>query len=417
MALLKSKWVAVLAILALSLTYTIPAFAAGDVSSMQVMANSSEMQGTTSFYYSNTWLVRFVQFVISWLCIIALLVYYAGWLCSMVVLSNKELFYLIDTIKKESSEGGGGDKKGWGAVTAVLATFKNGSKDGVNGGLDNVLLFVLALSINFKAYSYYKNVEAGSEGGEGGGKFNYNDTMLNFILKTLIPAVTITFVTSVAISGVLLQCWFTIGDVFIVRAERFAQTNLTAKVDQWLGDTGGYNFTLSDSGLQGPLIADGVAKSMYANVAGQFPNATPDQLQAIGLAIENEVHKSLLGGSSNDYYGALQTWAKGSVPDALKDTVIVTNEDQAKLVSVQFTTNTNPKSSASGAYTVPMKDILKTAGVSADAANTRYQDNLYMHTIFKWDGNKAGTMISQDGKSAKDQKVVVPIDTGTNLNK
>lgn len=417
MGFIKSKLGVALALGLLVLTHGIPAFAAGDVSSMQVMANSSEMQGTTNFYYSNEWLVKFVQFVISWLCIIALLVYYAGWLCSMVVLSNKELFYLIDTIKKEASDGGG-DKKGFSALNAVLSTFKNGSKDGVNGGLDNVLLFFLSLSINFKAYSYYKDVEAGSGDGDGGGnKFNYNDTMLNFILKTLIPAVTITFITSVAISGVLLQCWFTIGDVFIVRAERFAQTNLSAKVDEWIGDSNGYNFTIGSSDLKGPLLASAVAKNMYANVAAQFPNASKDQLQAIGLAVENEVLQSVLGGSTTDYYGSLEGWAKGSVASGTKDQVVITNEDQAKLVSIEFTTNTNPKSSATGAYTVAMKDILKTAGVSADITNTRYQDNLYMHTIFKWDGNKAGSLTAGKANTKKADTSAVPITTDKNLNK
>lgn len=91
MGFIKSKLGMVVTVLVLTLVNAVPALAAGDVTSMQVMANSAEMQGTTNFYYSNEWLVRFVQFVISWLCIIALLVYYAGWLCSMVVLSNKEL--------------------------------------------------------------------------------------------------------------------------------------------------------------------------------------------------------------------------------------------------------------------------------------------------------------------------------------
>ena len=406
-----SKLKVLVPLVTLILTYAIPAYAAGDVSSMQLMANSAEMRGTTEFYYSNEWLVRFVQFVISWLCIIALLVYYAGWLCSMVVLSNKELFYLIDTIKKESSESGGGEQKGWSGVNAVIHSFKNGSKDGVNGGLDNILLFVLALSINFKAYSYYKNVEAGSEDNASGGKFNYNDTMLNFILKTLIPAVTVTFVCSIAISGVLLSCWFTISDVFTVSAQRFAQTNLVAKVDAMIGRTGGYDFTLGDSGLQGPVVAEQVARKVYASTVGQFPNATNEQLQAIGLAVENEVYKAVLGGSTSEYYGTLEQWAKGAVSASAQDAVIIKNEDQAKLVSVDFTTNTNPQSSTTGAYTIAMKDILSAAGVSSNEVNTRYQDNLYMHTIFKWDGNKAGTMTQTGGEKKDDTGGIVPINT------
>lgn len=397
----------------MSMVGGITAFAAGDTSSMQVMANSADMQGTTNFFYSNEWLVKFMQFIISWLCIISLLVYYAGWLCSMVVLSNKELFYLIDTIKKESSEGGAEGKNMFG-IAPVLAAFKNGSSNGVNGGADNIVVFFLSLSINFKAYSSYKDVEAGSSGEEGGSKFSYNDTMLNFLLKTLIPAVSITFVTSVAISGVLLQSWFTIGDVFIVRAERFAQTNLSAKVDAWIGDSAGYKFTIGNSGRQGPLIAEGIAKKMYANVAAQFPNATPDQLQAIGKVIEERVTSEILGGDTNGY-AKLQALAKGSMPAGSQEKVIITNEDQAKLLSYDLVVNTNKASTTAGTKSFTMKSILSAAKVSADSTNTRYRDDLVMHVIFKWDGSKGGNLASGSNKSLN--KSGTPIDTNVDLNK
>lgn len=203
--------------------------------------------------------------------------------------------------------------------------------------------------------------------------------------------------------------------MFIVRAERFAQTNLSAKVDELIGDSQGYKFTLASNGLYGPILADNVAKNMYANIKAQFPNATNDQLQAIGLAVEQEVLNSVLGGSSTEYYGTLEKWAKGAVVD--KDTVIIKNEDQAKLVGMNFDVNTNPKSSATGAYTVAMKDILKKAGVSADEVNTRYQDNLYMHTIFKWDGAKAGTMSTSNTGKQKNSEFQQPIQTDKDLNR
>jgi len=411
MVKLKSSLLAFIPMVLLALFYAEPTFAMADSSSMKVMAGSAEMRGTTSFYYSNEWLVRFVQFVISWLCIIALLVYYAGWLCSMVVLSNKELFYLIDTIKKEASESGGGEQKGFSGVNAVIHTFKNGSKDGVNGGLDNILLFFLSLSINFKAYSYYKNVEAGSEDGASGSKFNYNDTMLNFILKTLIPAVTITFVTSVAISGVLLQAWFTIGDVFIVRAERFAQYNLSAKIDELIGDDSHYTFTFGQLETVGPQIADNVATDMYAKMRGQYTGLSPDQQRALGLAIENEVLKTVLGGSTVDYYKPLEGWARKSVGNGAQENIVITNEDQAKLVTVTSAANTNPKSAATGAYTVSMAKILEDAGISPDATNSTYNGDLYMHYMFHWDTASAQSYYKTNSDEKKTD-TTIPVTEG-----
>lgn len=374
-------------ILALNMLASV-AFA--DSSSMAVMAGSAEMQGTTDFYYSNEWLVKFMQFIISWLCIIALLVYYAGWLCSMVVLSNKELFYLIDTIKKEASESGG-EQKGFSGVNAVLHTFKNGSKDGVNGGLDNILLFFLSLSINFKAYSYYKDVEAGSgdgDGGSGGSKFNYNDTMLNFLLKTAIPAITITFVTSVAISGVLLQCWFTIGDVFIVNAERFANQNLAAKVDQWTGNAQGYNFTISAAGTHLGDITEDAAVQMYAATRGKFGGATQEQLQSIGRATEDLTREKLMGGTADGYEKVNEILAN-TLPEGTAPTI--KNESQASLVSLKVYPSTNPSTANSGAVQISMQEIMDRAGVQVPDTNQKAFLNTYFHVIYKWDAAKAGS--------------------------
>ena len=388
----RDKRVPIIALSALALVWAVPAAATGDITAMQVMANSYEMQGTTDFYYNNEWLVKFVQFAISWLCIIALLVYYAGWLCSMVVLSNKELFYLIDTIKKEASEGGDSDKKGWSAMTSVMHTFKNGSKDGVNGGLDNILLFVLSLSINFKAYSYYKDVEAGSDGDGNGSGFSYNDTMLNFILKTAINAIAVTFVTSVAISGVLLQCWFTVSDVFAVRAERFAQTNLSAKIDSILGVDQQYTFTLGASGTYGGALAQEMASKAYSYTIAQFPNATQTELQAIGKATENIMYKEVLDNSGTNYYAKLQSLVRAGQVAESTNLAVVTNEAQAKLVDVRFVPNGNPSAAASGALTIPMKAILDAAGVGRDEANAKFREDMYFHFIWDWDYNRAATM-------------------------
>jgi hypothetical protein len=383
-------------VFSLTLMFATAAFAATATAggSMEGLATSTQLTGTTDFYYSNEWLVRFVQFAISWLCIIALLVYYAGWLCSMVTLSNKELFYLIDSIKKDGQDGNS-DGKGFGAITSVLKTFKNGAKDGVNGGLDNVLLFFLSLSINFKAYSYYKDVEAGSDGSDGKNKFNYNDTMLSFILKTLIPAIAITFVTSVAISGTLLGCWFTIGDVFIVRAERFSQTNLSAKVDSWIGDSAGYKFSLASTGTAGGKLGQNIAQKLYVQIASQFPNATAEQLQSLGRVIENRVVTDYLGNSpGGNYYSALQSKVKESQPVALRNNIVISNEQQAELVSVKTVVASTSSNTYNNQYTIyPVQDLINEAGLAPDGTNVKYQNNMYLRVLLGYDSGTASTMV------------------------
>lgn len=381
--------------LPMTLMFATVAMAAGGT--MEGMATSTGFQGTTDFYYSNEWLVRAVQFAISWLCIISLIVYYLGWLCSMLVLSNKELFWLIDSLKKEAQNGGGSDAKGFGAVTAVISSFKSGGKDGVNGGLDNILIFALALSINFKAYSFYKDVEAGSDKESSGNKFNYNDTMLNFLLKTLIPSIVITFVTSIAISGTLLGMWFTVGDVMIVRAERFSQTNLSAKIDSLIGDSAGYKFSMAVTGTEGGKIGNEIATKIYAQVASLFPNASADQLQSLGKVIEDRVVKDYLGGSpGGNYYKALEDKVKASQGTANKDSIKITNEQQAALVGVAPVITNVDTSTYNDVFTVyKISDILKAAKLNPDGTNVRYQDNLNVRIRLTYDYGAAGALVSK----------------------
>lgn len=272
-------------VLVFSMVLTTPAYAM----SLGDWATSYGLQGTSEVFYSAPWLVRFVQFFISWVCIIAFLTYYMSFLCSIVVLSNKELFYTIDALKRDTEESG--DKKGKAFLNGLWEKFRSGSaKDGLNGGADNIAVFFLMLSLNFKAYSVYKNVEADSGDDSGSGRrFAYSDTMASFFLKSLFDSVMVTFILSIALSGLLIRVWFTLGDVLIFQADRFAQTNLVAWVQNLVGTERYFNpsFMLMDS--RSADIADTVLNRIMAQGLGHVPNIEDAQIQALGVAVEDNI--------------------------------------------------------------------------------------------------------------------------------
>lgn len=355
--------------------------------SMGDFATSYGMTGTSDVYYSAPWLVRFVQFFISWTCIIAFLTYYMSYLCSIVVLSNKELFYTIDSLKRDKDGGSEGGNKG--PLNGLFEKFKGGSaQDGLNGGADNIAVFFLMLSLNFKAYSVYKNVEAGSEGGasDKGPKYAYSDTMTSFFLKSLFESVMVTFILSIALSGLLIKMWFTVGDVLIVKADRFAQTTLIAKLDNIVGNDSMYTFTLGTMGTTGGDIAQQVSRKLYANILAQFPEITSEQAQSIGKAVENTVYREVLG-SSPDGYERLLELANRQMADARKLSYDnIATPEAIKGMSISNSPINSNELEKPNELVIPLQPILDEAGVRAPMKDDL---GLYMHLIIGYNINTA----------------------------
>lgn len=365
-------------------------------------ARSFAMQGNTDVYYSSPWLVKIVQWFISWTCIIALLAYYMSYLCSIVVLSNKELFYTIDALKRDK-EGSSEGKKG--IFGSVLQGFKNGASDaGLNGGADNIAVFILMLSLNFKAYSVYKNVEAGSDNSEGGKgpKYAYTDTMTSFFLKSLFDSIMVTFICSIALSGLLLGVWFTVGDVLIIKADRFAQTNLVAKLDQITGNDGLYPFTLAANKTKGGQIAENIARKIYANIIAQFPDITADQINAIGRAVEDSVFgggsgasgegvfQSVLGGDIRGY-SQLTELVNVNLSDGSKIPEINSEEMAAGVTIQRFAVNTNPGTVNDTQLVYSLDKILDNAGVKPPRGELK----LYAHITFMFNNATANNYLEE----------------------
>jgi len=336
----------------------------------QFSAWAGSLQGSTEVFYSNRWLVSLTQFVISWIAIVGFLMYLMSFLCSALVLSNKEIFWTIDAIKKDQ-EGTRETKRG--PFNGLMEAFRGGAKDGLNGGMDNIMVFLLAFSLNFKAYSKYKNVEMGSDGGDSGGgkgpKYTYNDSMGTFFLKESIEAIIVTFVFSIALSGLLIRIWLTFSDFLVVTADRFAQRELVLLFDRMTANlgVGQYNFTINHQNTVPTSIAENIASHVFVNVAVSFPTITPDQIQALGVAAENEVF-ALFGGSFSPGPLAVEMASMATRTDdsqTQRPNRSFENPQNWGALSHSITVNNNPNPTSPGIHTINLANVMASAGLAA----------------------------------------------------
>lgn len=383
----------------ISIVYTQPVYATTTSQSLGDWATSYALQGTTEVFYSAPWIASIVQWCISWSCIIAFIAYYFSYLSSIVVLSNKELFYTIDALKKDKDGNGEGKT---GMFGSIISTFKKGSvASGLNGGADNIVVLFLMMFPNFLAYSMYKNIEAGSEAPTGkGSKLSYSDSVMNFILSTSFTSIFVTFILSIALSGLLLRCWFTVGDVLIVKADRFAQTNLVAMLDEIVGNDGAYTFSLSGGMYKGGELAESVARKIYANIIAQFPEISKDQLNIIGKAVEDAVYNdtgvatgaatSILGGDKTGY-DTIYDLVRVNLSDANDLTREgLANEEAMRSVSIaNFDVNVNDNTVNDSQIVFSIDGILRNAGVTPPKGNT----NLYAHVTFRYNSETSNNYL------------------------
>jgi hypothetical protein len=364
------------------------------VSDLTVYANqfsawAGGLQGSTEVFYSNRWLVSLTQFVISWIAIVGFLMYLMSFLCSALVLSNKEIFWTIDAIKKDQD---GTRETNRGPFNGLMEAFRGGAKDGLNGGMDNIMVFILAFLLNFKAYSKYKNVEMGDDSGSsasaGGGKgpkYSYSDTMGTFFLKESIEAIIVTFVFSIALSGLLIRIWLTFSDALVIAADRFAQRELILALDRMLTNmgVGQYNFTIDHANTIPTAIAENIASHIFVNIAVNFPTITPDQVEALGVAAENEVF-AFFGGTFAPGPLAVEMASIASRSDDSRtqrpDGSFVYSQNWGAL-SHSITVNNNPNRTSYNIRTISLAGVMQSAGLAVGEGSANLTAG-YLHVTF-----------------------------------
>jgi len=346
------------------------------------------LQGSTEVFYSNRWLVSLTQFVISWIAIVGFLMYLMSFLCSALVLSNKEIFWTIDAIKKDND---GTRETNRGPFNGLMEAFRGGAKDGLNGGMDNVMVFLLAFSLNFKAYSKYKNVEMGDDGGGSGPgsgkgpKYSYSDTMGTFFLKESIEAIIVTFVFSIALSGLLIRIWLTFSDALVVYADRFSQNQLQLWVDNLLANAGVglYNFTINQTNSHPTAEIEQMARQTFNAIAVNFPTITPEQVQALGVSIEN-YYFALMGGTFIPGQVAVEIASRaGRTDDNLnaRPNAGFEHPQNWGALSVRGTFNSNPEPSVPWTHVIDLQEIMNAAQLVPGEGSANLTAR-FMHVTF-----------------------------------
>lgn len=256
---------------------------------------SDVLIGSAEYFNKAPWLAHFVQFFVSWAVIIGFLMYYFSYLCTLVYLSNKEFFNQVDIIKSGDSGGDGGRM----SIKGFMQAFKSSDKTQKRlTGIDNIVVFVMMLSPNFKAYSMYAGVEAdgGSEGENRG--FNAKDTMGQFFLKSLPQSILVLFILGMALSGLLLRILFQCSDVLTLQAEKFASTNLQvmiARLENGFQDDFWYGHTNTVAGD----LANKVAGDAMIQIRGNIPDMNADHIELARQAIESQITGKMIE-SGND---------------------------------------------------------------------------------------------------------------------
>ena len=347
------------------------------------------LQGTTEVFYSNRWLVALTQFVISWISIVGFLMYLMSFLCSALVLSNKEIFWTIDAIKKDQ-DGSRETKRG--PFNGLIEVFRGGAASGLNSGMDNFMVFILAFSLNFKAYSKYKNVEMGDDGGGGAGggkgpRYSYSDTMGTFFLKETPEAIIVTFVFSIALSGLLVRVWLTVADVLVHGADRFAQQQLIGTLNRWMANMGitPYNFTIDIFDTHPTAQLEAVAGQTFVALAYRFnQNLTLDQIQALGVAVETYFY-NFMGGFSPAHVAQEMARRANRPPGASPHTAFEHQQNWGA-VFMHATTNSNPNPTSEWVHVINLNDLLLSAGFQPGEGSANLTAG-FMHIWFSVNEN------------------------------
>ena len=244
---------------------------------------SDAMIGTAEVFNQAPWLVAAVQFFISWAVIAGFIMFYFSYLCTLVFLSNKEFFRSVDEIKK----GDQGEKRL--SVKDFMNAFRatGGERKQRLTGLDNVVVFVMMIIPNFLAYSMYADVKEGED--STGQRFNYNDTMGQFFLKSLPQSVMILFILGMALTGLLLRILFQLSDGLTIFAADMSNRHLAVAIDRFTGGRLLYNFDFVDWQTVPGDMANQVARTALLEIISTMPHITQEQTHAVGEQIQRIV--------------------------------------------------------------------------------------------------------------------------------
>lgn len=200
---------------------------------------------------------------------------------TLLYLSSKNLWDNVDEIKSS-----GKNNKFFGMGVMAKDTFN--AKYGV--GLDAFVSFVMSLLPNIKAYSEY------ATDAKHRGNFEETDTIITYLLKSMLPIIFSILAFTMAFNGVLWQAYGTVVNACGVAASTFVNERLDTIVTRALNTGSNYTFGYSADGTKYGDFKQSVAKAIYNKVCSKSTDLSTDTKLVIGQSVDNFVQTYV------DYY-------------------------------------------------------------------------------------------------------------------
>lgn len=356
-----------------------------NITTLTDMFRTESFRGSAEALNGSNFISGILHYVISWFSFVGLCLTLYQKFITLLYLSSRNLFDTIYDIKTQKMKG---SFLGYKDLISSLMKGDNGSG---GGGIDVFITFFYSLLPNVRAYCDYCPDKMKSN------KLDETDGPTQYMLKTAIPTITLVFFLTIGYSGTLAQAYGTIVDGMAMAADNLVSRNLAGYVKRLVGEGGGHQFSLGDTGTAGSVFGEKVAKQMYNQILGICNDTTPEFEQNLGRLIESTVAgtegglapakdigvPSILGGTATGYE-TLYLLAEKTRPNTLADdtseagTFQESDIKNLKAPYVYMSTSTGIVGDAGLSYRV--KDFLVEAGASADMVAKAPLDR-YIHIL------------------------------------
>lgn len=265
----------------LCLTFSVIVYAAAP--NLTEIFTTKAFQGSWEVIYQFNWLGAIMNYIISFFCLLGLILIMFSRMISLLYLSSRNLWDNVHDIKEASK----------GPFLGFPALFTNVVQSNYGSGLDAFISFFLGLLPDVRKYSDY-NPETMSRN-----NLSEDDNALNYILKTSIPTIMLMFFFSTGFSGTLARSYGTVVSAMATFADNVVAQNLDQYVDELFQIGSTPESSLKDGTAYGDFKY-GVSKQVYSKcleVTGVADQGTKDSLSSIcEQTISSNITADAIGG-------------------------------------------------------------------------------------------------------------------------
>lgn len=236
-----------------------------------------------------SWLGIGLQFIISFFCLLGLVLIMYSRLVSMLYLSSRNIWDNVNEIKEANK----------GAGFGIPSLLKNTFNSNYGGGADAFIGFLYGLLPDVKRHSDF---------GPGKGYYNLSDTdnINTYMLKTAPMTVMLIFVFTIGFSGTLVRAYGAAVDGLATVADYAVDVNYSRYIDQLVSTGKSYKFTSGSDGSDKGAVLQRIEESAYRKILAQSGITDGDIRQSIGAQVEAKINAFAQDGAFSSKLGIAQ---------------------------------------------------------------------------------------------------------------